>query len=535
MDTHLAELIDSDTPKLNPDIARGLAVKHMAHCERYIDEVWRSAAKGFPVGFEYKGCKRCTPQEEFNIATEKKGSRRSFDVAKSDVYLMKYLFSFNGVDLPARAMYLPFVSDAGYMHIGGSRFNISPLLSDRVISVPNSSSVFVRLLRDRLTFKRMSQHVMFNDRLETVQVPWSTIYHKNDKMKKAGSAVKAESTIIHYLFCKYGFTNTFKMFANCEPIIGGAEITDAAYPSDEWVICTSTTNMHQTYRRTLAMKSDIRIAIKKECLTPMVKSMVAGFFYVATIFPQYVVPEHVEHTRMWITVMGHVIFSGSQHDGKLHDDVAEHMRSLDEYLDELVIQKLKDIGIFVTDIYQLFALIIDKFNEWIIDAVDKVASMYDKEISILYYVLYEITSSIFNFCYRLKAAAKKELTAKDIVTIMNKNIKTGKIFSLTKGHGEISNLSTSGDNMAFKVTAVLVPQGSSNRKTRKQDASSLNDPSRRLHTSIAEVGAYSNIPKSRPDGRARINQCLKLNDQNVVVPNPAFADMLAKVEQLIKR
>ena len=47
-------------------------------------------------------------------------------MARSDVYLMKFLFSFNGVELPPRYIYLPFVGEAGTMFLGGSRYLVTP-------------------------------------------------------------------------------------------------------------------------------------------------------------------------------------------------------------------------------------------------------------------------------------------------------------------------------------------------------------------------------------------------------------------------
>lgn len=535
MDDFLAKLIDKKTPKLNPLLADGLAVSHLAKVEEYLEAVFRSAAKSFPKGVTYEGCDVCSPTEEFNQVTEKKGSRRRFDVARTDVYMVKYKFAFNGEPLPPKYMWLPFVERGGYITINGSRFNISPVLSDRVISVPNSSTVFIRLLRDRITVKRMTQNVLINGMLETIQVPWAMIYHRNDKMKQAKAVVKAECTLAHYLFCKYGFTETFRRFGNCEVVVGGSEIHEVNYPPDKWVICVSTGNMHRRQRSKMMLCTDIRIAVPKEKMTPFIKSMVAAFLYVATIFPERVLPDRIDSRRMWMTVMGHIIFSGQTHDGKLHDDVVDHIDSLDEYLDDLVKEKLADIGVHVNDIYDLLALTIDKYSDWVIGANDKIASMYDKEASVLYYVLYEITSSIFNMCYRLKAAAKKGLQAKDVNNILNLNIRQRKIFSLTKWHGEVSNTSSSGDNMAFKITSMLIPQASSDKRTRHNDAASIKDPSKRLHSSIAAIGSFANLPKSSPDGRSRINLHVQLDSKGVVLRNPETREMLDKVDEMLRR
>lgn len=533
MDKNLAILVDSVTPPINESIGNGLAVEHMKHVEEYVDRVLQSAAKGSPYGLKYEGFERCTPQEEFEEATKVKNNKRVYDVARSDIYMVKYWFSHHGVRLPPRYLYLPFVGEAGMLYLGGSRFNIAPVLSDRVISV-QVSNIFVRLWRDRLTFERMTQHYMEDGLRQTVQVAWSTIYHKNAKMRKVVSTVKANCSLVHYLFCKYGFHDTFLKFGNCRPVIGGQEINREAYPEDQWVICSSTQLKPKGFGRGFWQASDVRVAIRRDELTPMVRNMIGGFFYVVDHFPDRVRPEWVDQKRMWMILLGHILFSGNINEGRLHDDIQDHITSLDEYLDAPVIDKLADIGVHVKDVYEIFAIIIERFNEWLLGANDKVASMYDKELSILYYVLYEITSAIFKLFYKLKAASKKELTSKEIIATMNMTLRTGLIYSITKKHGEVSTVSVPGDNKAFKITAMLIPQSSSNKLSGRKDSASLDDPSKRLHASIAEVGGYSALPKSQPDGRARLNPHVRFDAKGVIVRNPERVELLDAVQAAIK-
>jgi len=548
LDSELRRLQKLDTPATNPILMNGLAIAHMSGIpdetghkvngvEQYIDQVFKSASKGFPEGLEYRGCKRCNVDQEYGVVTKAKTSKRMYDVARSDIYMMNYFFSYKGVDLPARPMYLPFVGDAGTLFLGGSRFNISPILSDRVISI-GVSNIFVRLLRDRLTFERMGQHYMVDGRRETVQVAWAAIYHKNAKMRKLKATVKANCTLVHYLLCKYGFAETFERFGHCQPIVGGAEVNKNVYSEDEWVICTSTQVKPKGCGRGFYEPSSLRVAIRKEQMTPMVRNMLGGFFYILDHFPSMIKAEYfndANEKRLWKILLGHIIFSGTINAGKLHDDIEAHMTSLDEYLDQLVILKLRDIDVFVDDVYQLFAEIIETFNDRLLAAADKVASVYDKELSILYYVLYDITASIFKLYFKLKAASKKELTAKEITATMNLTLRTGAIFSMTKNHGEVSNVSNPGDNKAFKVTAILTQQGDSSKLGNRKARTTLNDPTKRLHVSVAEVCGAFNLPKSAPDGRSRLNPHLKIDAKGVVLRDPTLTPMLDQTQEYLRR
>jgi len=540
MDPNLSEFIDSDTPKLNPDLANGLAVKHFRGVESYIDGIWRSAAKGFPEELKYLGYKRINPYEEADKTRRKigKSNRRAFDMAPSYITMYKYMLSFNGDEKDLhRYLYLPYVGEAGQIMLSGARFTISPVLIDKVISV-GESSIFVRLLRDKLTFKRVIQHFQINGLRETVQIPWSMIYHKNAKMKALRNNIKAQCVLAHYLFCKYGFTKTFEMFAQCRPIVGGAEINANSYPPDQWAICTTNGIPPRGTRRGYWEAPQVRVAVRKEELTPMVKSLIAGFFYVADHFPNRIQPNFVDSERLWKILLGQIIFSSDIHEGKLHDDIHDHIQSLNDYVDNYIIVKLRELKRLsreITDIYQLFAEIIENINHWLITEKSEVNSMYNKELSILYFVLYEITKNIFLFSFKLKAAAKKQLTINEVKNALNTTIKPGLIYNITRKHGEVTTTSSSGDNKALKITSILVPQSGSTRQGPSRDRAILTDSSKYLHESIAEFGGYLNQPKSNPTGRARLNLCAHLDSGENLVPNPKFEPIWAEVREYIKR
>lgn len=549
MDQYLLSRMIDDTPKINPDIANGLAVKHMAYTDEYVDGVFRAAARDFPKGLLYEGCKRCTPMEEYQFSTGKKNNKRSYDIARSDIYLMKFMFSFNGQMLPPRYLSLPFVSDGGFIVLGGSRFVISPVLADKVISLA-TSSVFIRLLRDKLTFERTPHNIVINGQRELVQIVWSLIYHKPSNLNKIKPTVKANCSLAHYLFCKYGFTKTFEMFAKCVPVVGGEDITKETHPEDEWVICESTTikpkgNMEIPYYGT-----KIKLAIKKVDFTPFVKHLVAGFFYVVDHFPLRFAPSqfnktttwsnfvetYLNNTRLWMVLMGHILFSGAVGEGKLYADISEHFESLDEYIDSIVFNKLKDIGYECVDIYHLFAVTIENFNDWLLKAKDNINSMYNKELGILYFVLLGITSAIFKLHFKLKkTAAKKVLNDKDITNIMNMILKPGNIYSITSQHNGVSTVSYSGDNKYFEITSMLVPQKTSNKSGAQNDRSALDDVSKRMHVSVAEVGGYLNFTKSDPSGRGQINPHIRIDEKFTIVRDPAKMHLLDSVQQLLKR
>lgn len=534
MDNELRQLQSDYTPKINPDIAEGLAVKHIPHLEEYLDNIIRGVAKGFPNELEYVGCQRCTPKEEFDEATKKKNTKRRYDVARTDLYMIKLKFRFQGIDLPPRYIYLPYVSTAGTITIGGSKFIMSPVLSDKVISI-GTNNIFVRLLRAKLTFERLPHNIMINDTRETVQIVWSLIYNLPANKKDLVKTVKAKCALMHYLFCKYGVTETFKRFGNCQPVIGYGEINQNNYPPEQFTIFRSTQIKPKGYGKSFWEPSGLRMAIRNEDMSEMIKSMVGGFFYIVDHFPTRLPKEYLESTRIWIVLMGHILFTGTLSEGTLYDDVSEHFRSLDEHIDKITSDQLSEIGYDVQDIYQLFAIVINNFNQWLIGSSAKVCSMYDKELSILYYIAQNIINAIHILHYRIRTASKKLLTDKGVINIMNATLKTGLIFAITRQNACMTTVSYSGDNKFFKLTSILGSQTSSLRPAGKKNRARITDPSKRLHVSLAEVGGYMNLPKSEPTGRSRINPHLHIDDRGMVLRSPELMNMLDLAQTAIER
>jgi hypothetical protein len=547
MDSFLMSRVIDDSPKINPDIANGLAVKLQSRLEKYLDDIIRGVAKNFIEGLKYLGCKRCTPQEEYEFSirptSNTQNNKKTFDIARSDLYLVKFEFSYNGVMLPARKMYLPFIGDAGFMFISGSRFVISPVLSDVVIS-KGLNNIFIRLVRDKITVERLPHNVYINGVRESIQVVWSLIHHKIKKETNR-SGVKANTSLAHYLFCKYGLAETFRRFAGCNVIIGESEINPNTYPPEDWTICSSVKLMPRG-KDSSYIGTNIRLVFRNNEFNTLAKNLVAGFYYIVDHFPDRFRVDTLNDTTVWLITLGSILFITGTNSSQ-YVDAKEHLESLDEYMDEVVINKLHTINLFCTDIYQLFSIVILNFNDWVIQARDKVNSMYGKELSILYFLLEDITKAFIKLHYRLKKLAnkkpsdgvsRKKLTERDITNAMMQILKPGIIFFIRKDNIGVSNVSYSGDNKYFEVTSILATQKSNAKKTSSNDKKDTTNPAKRLHVSIAEVGGYLSFTKSEPSGHSQINPYVKTRDLGEIVEivrDTEKITLLDTVQEMIKR
>ena len=540
MDKALFDAIDDQMPKFNPLIADGLAVTHLELCEAFIDKIFQSVSTGFPEGLKYEGYMRCTPQEEYNVITDKRGTKRYCDIARSDIYLLKYMFSFQGKPLFPRYIYLPFVNDAGILTIRGSKWMIMPVLSDRVLSV-EYNSIFIVLNCAKLKFERSVQHYIANGAVETVNIIWSAVHNEYRKKKGRDKAsIDAFTTLAHYLFCKYGVVETFKKYANADIVIGEDDISEENYPSNKWVICGTVGNKPAKMKEKYYTPTKIRIAIPTNRYNQLTKSLIGGFFYTLEHFPDrftakdFAVVE--EETILWKILLGHLIFAAGSSEGDLYNKIEEHFNSLDEYIDGMDKVGMAEDGINVDDIYQLFVHVIETMPDRLLNAGNLVSSMYGKQLTVLRYLLYNIRANIVKVRFSLiKSKAKGRLTADEINKTMNRELPREMIASINKEHGEVTSISCPGDNKIFKVTSNITMQTKSGSNAKGKNRGKVNDPSKILHASIAEVGSFVNLPQSDPTGRSRVNPYLQLAPDGSILRNEKFMKILDDVQMKIER
>jgi hypothetical protein len=547
MHPRLVKFIEDSSPKINMDLANGLARRHMRFTCDYVDEVFRSAANGFPAGLTYDGYRICDPFEEYRASLKPRNKKRkvktppgtkntgskTYDTSRTDFFLIETNFSWTGPDgvkkkLTPRPIYLPFVGQGGSIYISGTKWFISPVLADRVISV-GTEQIFVRLLRDRLTFSRIGAWYKKNTHTTRTDLVHSRIYHKSkDKDKQATN--NAFTSMPHYLFCKYGFAGTLEKYLGITPVVGYH--LDQSLDPREWDVYSSNgiPPKGMTKRKKFIdwHAPEVQVAIRKTDNAAAVAPYVAAFFYVADFFPRQITPELANLPEGWIAPMGYMLFSENNNRGKIEEAVRKHLSSLDDYADSMVIDNMASIGLEIQDIYDFFAIITDKFSLWVSNNQDKVNSMYNKELSVLYFVLFDVTKAIFNLFFALKANSRKDLTERDIEKHMKENLKPGMCYQLGKSHGEVASISYSGDNMAFKATSTLTPQTATSKTVKKAgDRGTANDPARRLHPSLAEVGAVSSMQKSDPTGQSKMNHYMLLDDTLTAIRrNPKFMEML---------
>lgn len=557
MDSALHAFIKDDMPPLNKKLADGLATTEIPKAPAWVKKLFKSIEETFPPGLEWD-MHRCSSREEYREATHRSHKtarnrqRSSFDIAESQVYMMRLSFKYKGKQLKNRYLYLPYVSDGGFITISDSRYTISPVAADRVISIMKKA-IFARLIKSRFNVNRISQNYNLDDEEVHAHVVWSKIHQKKvNRDRHDPDTIIAESTLAHYLFCKYGIIDAFRRFAGCDVVVGSEEsITTEKYPKSNWIIARTSrirsVPKPTSKRRDVTKSSHVRIAIPREQMTPMAHNLLGAFFYIADRF-QHRVDELPIHTtnqndmklddekRMWLIVLGHLISPTAGH-GKVLKEMEGHIRSLDEYIDPIVREQLSNVGFDVSNVYQLFAALIERFDTMLLDGRKHLSSMYGKELNVLYFVLFEISRSIVELGFRmLKLTEEPNLTPEKIDSILGQQIRTNAIFRMYKSTGAVAANSYPGDNKIMKITLMLMPQQQANKsKNKKRSGLQLDDPMNQMHMSVVEHGGAFNLLKGHPSGWFRLNIFTPLSPDNVMQRHEKYRDMMDKAQHNLEK
>lgn len=546
MDKELLDRIKAITPKFNKSIVNGLAVEHMMgvnpetginNTMAYIDRLMYINRELFPPGLEYEGSQICSPMRHFEEVTKEYNSRRHANIARSDVYLVKYQFSYEGEPCFPRFVLLPYVRDGGIITLNGATYNVAPVLADVGYSVLRGS-IFIPFRRTKLTFNRETYHFYVNGKREIVYVIWSLIHNEMARRKKADldNRPAIHSCLAHYFFAKYGVVDAFKRWAkvdvqidyraNLEERFGGAAKLKA---SDNYVFeSCQLKGKHPT--------GEICLIYPKEQDSEFARMLVGGFFYVMDVFPnRFKEPEEIGDPVHWQLLLGNLVFGDFEHAGKLLENIETHMHSFDNSLDEITREELRGRDIYVDTIWDLLYVIMTDLAHYFYTTSSDESTMYHKRLMVLRYVMEEFNNAISLFGLAFQSRRDKEWTRKDIEAALRRSFKLNTcIRRLTAQHGEINTVSYPGDNKFFRLTSMLIPQDQAKRNS-GYSKGLISDASRLLHASIAEVGQYNNQPKNNPDGRSRISPNVKIDVDGTVRRRPEREALIELTQKRLNR
>lgn len=536
MDEKLFAKIQATKPVMNPYLANGIVTYHMQSqvVEEYISRYIQEVAVNFPPGLSFCGIEHPTPQEayaEIARTSKNKRGRAIYDMAHSDLYLVRLHFRLEKTDI-YKHIFLPYVGEGGTITIRDSKYLISPMVADKALSV-GDNQIFTMIGKTKLTFFRVIQHFVVEDGGRVASnVVWSKIYRVGDKKK-----LICKTSNVHYIFCKYGFTQAFAHFGGAE-VECNTHFDETRYPRDQWMICASTQIKPPSLGNIYYRPTEMKIAIKREHYNLHTAAMIAAFFYVVDHFPDRIRADEVDDVTTWHTLLGYIIFGDTESEGRIINATQTHLTSVDGYIDSLDRKRYASRGIHIEDFYELLMYLVRQFPELISKSSESLASMYGKELSTWRYILSDIIHGINRVDFDIRkeiAKPGKVLTPNAVISILQNRLQANLITAINRAeHPEVTSVSSSSDNIIWKLTSNSVLQSNvtgapTAGKTVKFDMSLA------LHASIAEISSYPHNAKSEPTGRKFLNMYAECDIEGTFSRKRKFVKLLDSAQEEIKR
>lgn len=513
----LSNTINKYCPKINDVITNGVADKILKLAPLYLNNIFESSIKSLSssIQLKYKGYERMTPDEEFTNLIISNNNKVTYDIATSDLYVIKYIFEYMGEEI-IKPIYLPYCTKGNILRISNTKYHILPILSDRVIS-PSYNEVFVRLLKAKLTFKYITRNFIINGEKKPENVIYVEIVNTNSIGLKdcLGKQVPA---VTLYLLGKYGLKQSLKKYMGIENVI--ITLDDVEHLRDKYHVFESTKEKPSRLKVIGYSGHNLKILVPNTYdITPCVKNFICGLIYSLDVLPEqaddyidiYNSNELHNELLYWKQILGKIIYKNYFSITRITQDMKEHFDSLEGYLDNTIKEKLVENHVKLNDFFDLLFYILKNFNDFITTSKEYSSDINNRYIDILYYLMYDIIISYNKAIINInKRASKKQdagLSFKEINKLLG-DFKTKTIFKLVKSSSPnlaIQSISESTlDIMYPKITAILEDQSRGNGVNRSSK-SVFPEHTKTIKGHDIYLGSILFLNKDAPSPRFRSN------------------------------
>lgn len=475
MNNVLSQVIDDNSTRVNPNVTEGSAKYILSTAGQYLEDIIKSSIKSLSpsIQLKYRGFRKMSAKEEYKLYYGNSGNKNNYDLARSDIYTLEFEFDYMGTIIK-KPLFLPYADDGNILYFSNTMYNIIPVLSDTVIT-PSRNEVFVRLLKDKLTFKNYSRNFLVNKELKHGSVIWTEIV-KTGNMRLQDTIGKPVAPVGLYMVGEYGLERMFSLYFGIKK--HEYLITDKDLSKEDY----AKYNVYESSRiKPKFLKwngpylgHNLKICILKDKpIDQSLENIIFGLIYAFDQLPDRV-PDLIEvlnesnvdyEIYYWRLVLGRLIYKGSYSKDKIERDMREHFDTLQGYLDNLIKNKLGETGVTVNNFFDLLNYILLNYNEWLVKSREYTSNIKNRYIDILYYVLYDIIIGFNTVILKLNKRASNNkgqpLDIKEINRALTNDFNAKKIFKLVNSKNQGLAIIVTDNTLDIKypkITAILEDQ-----------------------------------------------------------------------------
>lgn len=519
MNSVLLSLLDKECPKFNKTTMDGISSEFLRRILDYIDGVFKDSVKSLPpqINFRYNGYEIPPLNEEceYTLANTGNSSKPCIDISRSDVYCVKFKFSYNDEPIE-KPVYLPYSDSHNIMYVSDVPYSISPVVTDNVISYTNRG-LFIRLLKDKIIVNSVTRGILIDGVKHPAHIIYSNLV-KSKVLDLTDNIGKPVTPLVLYFLARDGLQGTFARYFNWR-----TDDVICSTDDKEGYICFASTGIKPSGLKTAYYTPHLlKVLVRRsqyERLTTQQKSfvcnVVAGFIYALDLLPHHAEEALITHdSEFFTTLLARVAYTNSYSISRMLDDIKSHIGTLDGYMDEVIRVRLKGKFTFacdieVNDIYDLLYLAVKNYDEYMLNYIKFSSSLSNKYIDVIYYLSYEITYNFNKFIFKLIRKTNRQnspLSYREVDKILS-DLRAKSIFGLVKTSEPnlcIQTVDTSLDIAYPKVTAVLEDQ-SRGKGVKKGTSIQFPESTRLLRGHDLYIGSLLYLTKNKPSPRFRVN------------------------------
>ena len=262
-------------------------------------------------------------------------------------------------------------------------------------------------------------------------------------MKLDNNLGKVMTAASLYLLGEYGLVETIKRYAHTDKVIVTDENVDNL--RDEYNVYESTKAKPKNLSERMYHGHDVKICVHKSVPTSQfLENFIVGAIYTLDVlsfsagdFVYAVKNGDVSEEKLyWRICLGRIAYNNTFSVERIVADTRSHFNALQGYLDSLIKEKLTENGIHVDNFFDLIYVLMDKFNQWLLDSKMYNSDLGNRYIDIYYYILYDIIIGFNTVILNINKRADKKiggpLDLKEINKMFANDFKVKKIFGMVK-------------------------------------------------------------------------------------------------------
>lgn len=548
------DYIDKDDdviPKINPIIGRGFAYATMRDLHKSVDMCMRTLLspeyeKDLPAGFSYANCEVLSPEEEYDERSKKcvKNVSRAktsegFNYLKTDTYMVRYNYNLKE-KTHSRVLEITFLRPGSVTHVKGVRYSVSPVMKTRGVST-TQKGFFISFDANKINFEKMTRSFLCNGNTINYYLPISNDIHH---IKKVGSK-RFVPALVNWIFAKYGIFDAFKRYLDIDLVVLGLSDPklEEYEDDDKYSVCKARPPLNKK-----ETTCTVAIVVPKEKLTKEAEIFIGTFFYDCAFYGDILneISVNEDEPALWKLILGYAVHGDVP--GEKGYNQAKHIfmitkhltETVDKFMDPIFIQQMESAyGVTFETTYDLFYYIVQLFTRQGSRGSSSVSSTWGRYLTCSEYLLARLRYSIRKCMWELKDAARdmesgttgNYVPPTTIELKLNHRILTDTLTRITSGHGEVSPIQVTSDNMFIGLTARAIDEADAKKSTGSgRKTINLNDPTKHLHASWLETSSVNNLVKSGPFGFNTLNGSIKLGPDGRIEQKESNRELLKHVQ-----